>query len=83
MWYTRPAFVRAEFPDHGQTFESAGKPIEIGDRSDLCSYLKKRNGYLLVSGRISVYLRLTDLRVLTELSLFHFPRDQMHNKPRN
>ena len=54
MWYTRPAFVRAEFPDHGQTFESAGKPVNIGDRGDLCSYLEEENGYLFISGTVSL-----------------------------
>jgi hypothetical protein len=54
MWYTRPAFVRVEFPEHGETFESAGKPVNIGDRGDLCSSLQEQNGYLFISGNISL-----------------------------
>jgi len=54
MWYTRPAFVRAEFPEHGETFESAGEPVNIGDRGDLCGYLQEENGYLFISGTVSL-----------------------------
>ena len=54
MWYTRPAFVRVEFPEHGETFESAGKPVNIGDRGGLCGFLKKENGYLFISGTASL-----------------------------
>ena len=54
MWYTRPAFVRAEFPEHGESFESAGAPLNIGDRSDVCSFLQNENGYLLISGNVSL-----------------------------
>jgi hypothetical protein len=54
MWYTRPAFVRAEFPQHGDTFDSSGEPVDIGDRGDLCSSLQGEDGYLLISGNISL-----------------------------
>ena len=54
MWYTRPAFVRVEFPQHGETFDSSGEPLNIGDRDDLCSSLKGVDGYLLISGNISL-----------------------------
>ena len=54
MWYTRPAFVRAEFPEHGESFESAGAPLNIGDRGDVCSFIQKENGYLLISGNVSL-----------------------------
>ena len=52
MWYTRPAFVRVEFPQHGETFDSSGEPVNIGDRGDLCSSLQGEDGYLLISGNI-------------------------------
>ena len=52
MWYTRPAFVRVEFPQHGETFDSSGEQVNIGDRSDLCSSLQEENGYLFISGNI-------------------------------
>jgi len=54
LWYSRPAFVRAEFPDHGETFESTGEPVEIGDRRGLCNLLQEENGYLLISGSVSL-----------------------------
>ena len=54
MWYSRPAFVRAVFPEHGETFKSAGEPVNIGDRSDLCSFLQEENGYLFISGTVSL-----------------------------
>jgi hypothetical protein len=54
MWYSRPAFVRAEFPEHGETFESAGGPVNIGDQGDLCSSLQEENGYLFISGTVSL-----------------------------
>jgi hypothetical protein len=54
MWYTRPAFMRVDFPEHGETFESDGDPVNIGDRGDLCSSLNEENGYLFISGTVSL-----------------------------
>jgi hypothetical protein len=54
LWYSRPAFIRAEFPGHGETFKSNRSPTDIGPRQDLCKYLSVPNGYLLLSGNVSL-----------------------------
>jgi hypothetical protein len=50
LWYYRPTFVRAEFPEHGETYSTLGSPIEVGDRQDFCAFLDRESGFLLISG---------------------------------
>ena len=52
IWYSRPAFSQAEFVEHGETFVSDGSATEIGPRQDLCNYLSRPDGYMLISGKV-------------------------------
>jgi len=54
IWYSRPAFIRAEFAEHGETFVSDGSAREIGPRQDLCNYLSRPDGYMLISGKVTL-----------------------------
>ena len=54
MWLSRPPYLAASPPKHGQTFQSSYQPSQAYDLTAACSSLSKQNGYLLITGLIDM-----------------------------
>jgi hypothetical protein len=54
MWQIRADYVAVPTPDHGELHLAESVPLLLGNREDLCSKLSQDDGYILLSGSITL-----------------------------
>ena len=54
MWQLRADYVAVPTPDHGELHLAESVPLILGNREDLCSNLSQDDGYILLSGSITL-----------------------------